>query len=155
MALDYYLTIQNIDNKISPEQLRESLADAVSFQTNAISDILMKPGLTANVFEEDDEESAFGSPCPDICVAFRIDKFEQYEKGVNAMLRAVFWLMSCLKGDMILTFDTEEVVFQRISGELMFSDDPEFWSASRLSLFNLPCQSGKRDFSKSAGFEKF
>ncbi|MDM8553048.1 hypothetical protein QUF72_23425 [Desulfobacterales bacterium HSG2] len=71
MALDYYLTIQNIGNEISPEQLRESLADAISFQINPISGILMKPGLTVNTFEE--EESAFGSPWPDLCVAFRID----------------------------------------------------------------------------------
>ncbi len=55
MALDYYLTIQNIGNKIYPEQLRESLADTISFQINPISGILMKPGLSVSTFEEDED----------------------------------------------------------------------------------------------------
>ena len=72
MALDYYLTIQNPANEITPEQVRKALAAAFSLQTHEISGILMAPGLSVNVFKEDDEYEAslFGTPYPDVCVAF-------------------------------------------------------------------------------------
>jgi len=141
MALDYYLTIQNIGNKIYPEQLRESLADTISFQINPISGILMKPGLSVSTFEDDDEKSAFGSPWPDLCVAFRIDKFGQHEKGLSGMLKALFWLTFHLDGDMIFSSDSEEVIFQRISGKLTLGDAPHFWAGSGVPPLNLPSRS--------------
>ncbi len=154
MALDYYLTIQNIGNEFSPKRLRESLADAISFQINPISGILMKPGLTVSTFEEEDEEAAFGNPWPDVCVAFRIDKFGQHEKGVNSMLKTLFWLISHLDGDMTFSSDREEIILQKISGKLTLSDKPQFWTGSGLSLLKLPRQSGRRHVSESVSFEK-
>ncbi len=130
MALDYYLTVQNPANEITPEQVRRSLAAAFSLQTHEISGILMAPGLSVNVFKEDDEYEAslFGTPYPDVCVAFRVDKFEQYEKGANTMLKMVVWLMAFFNGDMVLSADTEPVILQRISGKLVLNEDAEFWT---------------------------
>ena len=90
----------------------------------------MAPGLSVNVFKEDDEYEAslFGTPYPDVCVAFRVDKFEQYEKGANTMLKMVVWLMAFFDGDMVLSGDTEPVILQRISGKLVLNEDAEFWT---------------------------
>ncbi|MDM8553049.1 hypothetical protein QUF72_23430 [Desulfobacterales bacterium HSG2] len=57
------------------------------------------------------------------------------------MLKAVFWLISHLDGDMIFSSDSEEIILQRISEKLTLSDEPQFWTGSGLSLLNLPCQS--------------
>jgi hypothetical protein len=78
----------------------------------------MGVGLTVNVFKEDDEDSLFNSTYSDICVAFRIDKFERYETGMNTMLKMVIWFMSYFKGDMIFSFDSEkQTIFQRVSAQ--------------------------------------
>lgn len=130
MALDYYLTIQNPANEITPEQVRKALAAAFSLQTHEISGILIAPGLSVNVFKEDDEYEAslFGTPYPDVCVAFRVNKFEHYEKGANTMLKMVVWLMAFFNGDMVLSDDTEPVILRRISGKLVLNEDAEFWT---------------------------
>jgi hypothetical protein len=137
MALDFYLTIENINDDLSPDHIRELLASVFSLEYYPDSGILMSDGAAVSVFREDDEESVFKNFYPDICVAFRIDKFRQYDNGLDMMVKAVSRLVSHFDGDMILSSDDEEVLFQRISGELMFSDDPEFWSDARLSLFEM------------------
>jgi hypothetical protein len=136
MALDYSLTIQNTRDEIEPDQIRESLMCAFPLQNNPLSDLLVASGLSVNVFKEDDEdeESIFGAPFPDVCVAFRIDKFEHSEKGITTMLKIAIWLMSFFDEDMILFFDSEDVIFQRISGQLILNGAPEFWTESRLAL---------------------
>jgi len=138
MALYYYLTIENINDELSPDHIRELLISVFFLEYYPDSGILMSDGAAVTVFREDDEESVFKNPYPDICVAFRIDKFRQYDKGLDMMVKAVSRLASYLDGDMSLSPDEEEeVLFQRISGELMFGDDPEFWSDARLSLFEM------------------
>ncbi|RKZ82563.1 MAG: hypothetical protein DRR19_20425 [Candidatus Parabeggiatoa sp. nov. 1] len=133
MALDYYLVIQDINNEIEPALVLESLSQALSLQINQISGFLIGVGVTFNVFKEDDEyeESLFGSPHPDICVAFRIDKFEHYESGMNTMRKIVIWLMSYFKGDMIF-FLNEQKIFKRISNQLSLNNDSKFWSPAAL-----------------------
>ncbi len=95
----------------------------------------MGVGLTVNVFK-DDEDSLFDSAYPDICVAFRIDKFEHYETGMNTMLTMVIWFMSYFKGDMIFSFYGEQTIFQRISAQLRLNDAPEFWASSAPAMPN-------------------
>ncbi|QTA88281.1 Uncharacterized protein dnm_043230 [Desulfonema magnum] len=140
MASDFYLTIENINNVISPDHIRELLTSAFSLEIFQNSGILAAHGVSISIFREDDEASVFKNFYPDVCVSFRIDKFKQYDKGLDMMLKVVFWLMSHFEGDMILSRDDDEVLFQRISGKLIFSDDSEFWADAKLSLFNLPYQ---------------
>ncbi len=127
MALDYYLVIQDINNEIEPAIVLESLSQAFSLQKNSMSGFLIGVGVTLNVFKEDDEESLFGSLYPDICVAFRIDKFEHHESGMKTMRKIVVWLMSYFNGDMRFLLN-EQQIFQRMSNQLSFNNDAEFWS---------------------------
>lgn len=93
-ALDYYIIIRNNENKIRPDQIAESLKINFSLHMNNETGLLTGDGLTVNTFTEHDEESVFSnSPYPDVCVSFRIDKFESHEKGVAAMLNILFWLI--------------------------------------------------------------
>ncbi len=133
MALDYYLVIQDINNEIEPAIVLESLSQAFSLQKNQISAFLIGVGVTINAFKEDDEDSLFGSPYPEICVAFRIDKFEHYESGINTMLKIVIWLMSYFNGNMIFLLN-EQKIFQRMSSQLSLNNDSEFWSPAELSV---------------------
>ena len=133
MALDYYLVIQDINNEIEPALVLESLSQALSLQKNKISGFLIGVGVTLNVFKEDDEyeDSIFGSPHPDICVAFRIDKFEHHESGMNTMRKIVVWLMSYFDGDMIFLLN-EQQIFQRMSNQLSLNNGSEFWRSAAL-----------------------
>jgi len=140
MALDFYLTIENINDTISPDHIRELLTSVFLPETCQDSDILISDGVAISIFREDDEESVFKNPYPDICVSFRVDKFEKYERGINMMLKAVFRLVSHFKSDMILSSDDEEIIFQRTSGKSAFSNDFEFWTDARLPLFDFPYQ---------------
>jgi len=133
MALDYYLVTQNVSNDIEPTIVLESLSQTFSLQKNQISGFLTGIGLTINAFEEDDEDSFFDSPNPDVCVAFRIDKFEHYESGMNTMLKIVLWLMSYFNGNMIF-FSNEQKIFQRLSSQLSLNNDTEFWSSAESSF---------------------
>jgi hypothetical protein len=140
MALDYYLEIQNQKNKIEPELLLEALISAFSPKTAQASGIFIDTGCIVNAFKMDDpyDESIFKSSYSDVCVSFRIDKFERHETGIETMLRAVVWFMSYLSADMHLAFDSDEVILQRVSGKLVLNDSPEFWTESRLSLLQQP-----------------
>jgi hypothetical protein len=142
MALDYYLVIQNTHNEIEPAIVMESLSQGFSLQKNQMSGFLIGVGVTVNVFKED-EDSLFGSPYPDICVAFRIDKFEHSEKGMNTMLKMVIWLMSYFKENMIFLLN-EQQIFQRMSSQLSLNNDAEFWSPPRLSFPNQSYQPARR-----------
>ncbi len=141
MALDYYLIIQNTNNEIEPDQVKESLRQAFSLQTNQISGFLISVGITINVFkEEEDEDSLFeNSSYPDICVSFRIDKFEHSETGMNTMLKMVIWLMSYLKNNLIFLLD-EQPIFKRLSSQLSLNNETDFWNPSILAVPNQSSQ---------------
>ena len=141
MALDYYLIIQNHNNEIEPRQVIESLTSTFSLQQNPLSDFRIAHGITVNVFKEDDEddESYFGNSYPDVCVSFRLDKFEHYEMGMNIMLKIVIWLMANFNVDMILFFN-EQKIFQRMASQLSINNDSEFWQSSE---FYFPNQSSQ------------
>jgi len=140
MALDYYLIIQDINNEIEPTIVLECLSQSFFLQKNDLSGLLIGIGLTINAFKEDDEDSL--SPYPDICVAFRIDKFEHHESGMNTMLKIVIWLMSRFNGDMIF-FLNEQKIFQRLSSQLSLNNESEFWMPRELSLENQSFQSAR------------
>ncbi len=134
MALDYYLIIQNKNNEIEPIQVMESLRQAFSLQQNQISGFLIGVGMTVNVFKEEDDDSLFeNSSYPDICVSFRIDKFEHSETGMNTMLKMVIWLMSYLKENIIFLLD-EQPIFKRLSSQLSLNNEADFWSPSILAV---------------------
>jgi hypothetical protein len=141
MALDYYLVIQNHHNDIEPRQVIESLISAFSLQPNPSSDLLINTGISVSVFKEDDEddESYFFSPYPDVCVSFRLDKFEHYETGMNTMLKIVIWLMATFNVDMVLFFN-EQKIFQRMASQLSINNDSEFWQSPQ---FYVPNQSSQ------------
>jgi hypothetical protein len=137
MALDYYLIIQNTNNEIEPIQVMESLRQAFSLQKNKISGFLIGVGMTVNVFKEDDDDDSLfdNSSYPDICVSFRIDKFEHSETGMNTMLKMVIWLMSYLKNNIIFLLD-EQPIFKRLSSQLSLNNEADFWSPSILAVPN-------------------
>ena len=139
MALDYYLQVQNIDNRLNPQELLKSLASIFSFQVIKNSNTVIGLGFNIDVFYEDDEfdESMFNSFYPDICFAYHIDKFDQYEDGIGNMLKTVNWLLSYFDEDMILLFNGEQVILKRISNKLILNDDAEFWESQRLSFLSL------------------
>ncbi len=134
MALDYYLLIQNGNNKIEPATVMESLSQMFSVPKNP-SGFLTEVGVTINVFKENDDDSFFGSAYPDICVAFHLDKFEHNETGMNLMLKMVIWLMSYFSGNMIFFFN-EQKIFQRMSSQLSLNEESEFWGNPTLSFTN-------------------
>ncbi len=137
MALDYYLIIQNTNNEIEPIQVMESLCQAFSLQKNQLSGFLIGVGMTVNVFKEDEEDDSLfeGSSYPDICVSFRIDKFEHSETGMNTMLKMVIWFMSYLKENIIFLLE-EQPIFKRLSSQLSLNNETDFWNPSILAVPN-------------------
>jgi hypothetical protein len=125
MALDYYLTIPNRhNNQLEMERLRHSLASTGLLSFHPHSNFLIGTGVTVSMFVEEVEEPSFWSP--DLCIAFRVDKFAQVE-GMNTLLQVVAWLLSHLDEDMKLLFDSEEVILQRIAGQVSVSQaEPVF-----------------------------
>ncbi|MCP4353199.1 MAG: hypothetical protein GY795_47720 [Desulfobacterales bacterium] len=113
MALDYYIIIRNNENKIRPDQIAESLK--INFSLNINETELTGDGLTLSAFKEEDEESVFSNSCyPDVCISFRIDKFESHEKGVAAMLNILFWLIRNVNEDMILYNEDQVMVLDSV-----------------------------------------
>lgn len=142
MALDYCLLVRNPNNELEPTCLKKDLLSTFHFQDNQISDFLVTTGLTLSIFKKDDEydKSFFNSSHPDICLSFRVDKFEQYEVGIITLLKTTSWLISHLNEDMILLFNNEYILLQKSADQLTLNEDPEFWLPSRISLINLPYQ---------------
>ena len=145
MALNYHLIIQNNENEINLEQLQKSLES--SFEVKTTPSFLIRDELTIYISKNNDEyiKSLFGNPYPDISVAFRV-RNGKYEVGVITMLKIVTWLMSYLKKqDMVLLFNNEDVILQRISGSLVLNnEDPEFWDQEKKFIFsNLSYQFAK------------
>lgn len=75
---------------------------------------------------------------PTISLAFRVDKFENWEAGVSTTIRAALELLSQTQGDAVLLFNGEEVVFLRTKGEFILNNGWNFWNPSRLALVALP-----------------
>ncbi len=130
MTLDYYIIIRNNENKIRPDQIAES---NFSLHMNNETGLLTGDGLTLSAFKEEDEESVFSnSSYPDVCVSFRIDKFESNEKGVAAMLNILFWVIRNVNEDMIL-YNEDQAILQSISDKLIFEKKAWFWIQSKWS----------------------
>jgi hypothetical protein len=136
--------IYNINNELEPGEVITSLSQIFNLEYNQISSLLTGIGLAVNIFKEDDEyeTSIFNSQYPDICISFRIDKFENYEAGMNTMLKMVIWLMSYLKEDMRLSLN-EDQILQRISGNSNLNNESDFWIQPKLYFPNQNYQSAQ------------
>lgn len=89
-------------------------------------------GLGQSVIEE-----AFGFR-PDISVLFRINPKEDHEKGRHTLLRATMELLRQIPGDAVLLFNGENIILQRIEGQLVLNEEWGNWTASQLTEVTLP-----------------
>ena len=135
MALDYYLTVRRKDNHIDPGELRTLLLSGFHLEANPLSDILSGDGMSVSMFSKEHDPAGEEGAQPSVCVAFRIDKFDKYEIGINEMLRMVDHILRRFDGEASLTFEFEDILLSRTAGNLTFADDPELWTPDRRALF--------------------
>jgi hypothetical protein len=139
MALDYYLTMRRRDNHIDPGEVRATLLSGFHLETNLLSEILSDEGVSVSVFsEQHDFAGQEEGVQPGVCVAFRIDKFEKHERGIDRMLHIVDHILRRFDGEASLTFEFEDILLSRTAGHLTFAEDPDLWTPARRAMFAPP-----------------
>jgi hypothetical protein len=99
---------------------------------------MMGRHLSVSVFDRTDEhdKSLFGSPYPDVCVAFRLDKFAPDDTGELEMLAMIRWLLDNIEAQAALV-DYDGTVFLRRQAEGLFLNmSQEFWTPSRVAAIS-------------------
>jgi hypothetical protein len=71
---------------------------------------------------------------PTIRVAFRFDKFADFDLQGNDMVELVAGLLGQIPGDLVLHFQFETIWLLRRGDELTISDRDDLWPPSRLAL---------------------
>ncbi|WP_437723392.1 SitI3 family protein [Sorangium sp. So ce861] len=136
MAINYFLVVRNRHQQINPGDVRKLIVSNFRPTVNPTSGFLISEGATVTVGTEGTEmaEEA-GATRPGLCVAFQIDKFDQYESGITRMLQIAELILRKFEGDATLSFDFEETLLSRTDGQLAIFEIPEIWTSERKRLF--------------------
>ncbi|UQA55736.1 SitI3 family protein [Polyangium aurulentum] len=136
MAIEYDLDMYANDRNLDPEEVRSALLSQFPLTVNPHSDTLSGEGLSVTVIELDREYcERRGHAHLGVSPGFRIDKFEEYDVGVENMLRMVAWLLHRFDVEASLTLNGERSLLTRANGRLMLSDVPDFWFPERQAIF--------------------
>ena len=137
MAIDYFLLIDDEDQRISPRGVHDLLMASFSLKTNSAHDILLAEGVDVYIAEEEfDRAKRKGRSHPGISILFEINKFEKFDVGIVEMLRMVDLVLRQFGGDAELSFQMDDIVLSKAGGQVIFADDQEFWTDERKAIFS-------------------
>ena len=144
MSIDYDLRM-NAD--WSPSQILDLLSETLKVQwAEGEKPILFSNGVILGAIAEWQERqsimrSAFGF-APTVDVWFRINSRQDEDMGKRTLLRSVALLLDRFPGDVVLLFNGEHVVLQRLGGSLSFNNNfsklLSYWPKSELIAAKLP-----------------
>ena len=152
MALDYTLSIAT---ELDPLQALNIAFTGSNLEWASSSDArLFGDGLLMGAYLEDDDdgrsmiEEAFGF-IPTLSVWFRFTYPEDYGKSINTIFQVTMKLLSQeVSGDAILLSNGEDIILQRLKGQLLLNDESKLvingksqpWIRLFLSEITLPYQ---------------
>ena len=126
MALEYDLRIAS---DFEPSQVLGLLSQVPGFKEDTFGQ-LIAPGLIVSAIPEGDLgrsviKDAFNFD-PTVKLTFHVDKFENWEAGMNNTIRACVEILLKTQGNAVLLFNGEYTVLRRTGGRLILSDDSDF-----------------------------
>lgn len=127
MAIDYFLKLHYQAQQDHLAKIRNLLIERCKLSSNSGSIILTGEGAGVSIFESEDGL---------VCIAFRIDKFEKYQRGLDQMSEIISLLFQAVNCDAELSFDFEEIELERKQSCILFSSNPYLWTEYRKSLLN-------------------
>lgn len=139
MAVEFSLVIST---DIEPIQALHIVFKKVGLEWRDSNTYLVGPGVLVSSIRkgalgQSVIEEAFGFR-PNISVFFRISPKEDYEKGRHTLLQATIELLRQVPGDAVLLFNGENIVLQRIGGQLVLNEEWGNWTPSQLADVTLP-----------------
>jgi hypothetical protein len=81
---------------------------------------------------------SFGIKLPSIGVIFEMNKFFDHQASKVTMLQAVNFLLVRTTGDISLSFELDNAILIRRSGQLIINQAVDIWSTSLLDLITIP-----------------
>ncbi|MFB2737116.1 SitI3 family protein [Umezakia ovalisporum] len=138
MALSYGL---ELETDLSPKQVLQILAQKLDLKWQ--QETLHGSGVMINSHIEDaDDQLLFAEKFayqPSVLVGFRVNPNQDFEQGMRTMIRSCMDLLTQIKGNAVLLFNYETLVFQRINHELIFNQEMcEPWIQAEMTNLNLP-----------------
>ncbi|MHC5771272.1 MAG: SitI3 family protein [Nostoc sp.] len=122
MALSYGL---ELETDLSPKQVLHILAQKLDLKWE--QETLLGSGVIINALIEDkDNQLLFNEKFgykPSVFVGFRVNPNEYFEEGMRTMIRACMNWLTQIKGNAVLLFNYETIIFQRINYELIFNQE--------------------------------
>ncbi|MEA5567632.1 SitI3 family protein [Anabaena sp. UHCC 0399] len=138
MALSYGL---ELETDLSPKQVLHILAQKLDLKWQ--QETLHGSGVMINShIEDEDNQLLFAEKLgynPSVFVGFRVNPNQDFEEGMRTMIRACMNLLTQIKGNAVLLFNYETIVFQRINHELIFNQEMrEPWIDAEMTNLNTP-----------------
>lgn len=131
MAIDYFMTFHEFGSDANEARVREFLLHEFSFVDHVDTGILTKPGLSVNVFVDDEtDDLADASNHPDLVISFRISKHEENTRlRYIAMRRIVNRLVRSFDVDLHVGDDLDQYIYlTKVADKVVAQhQDHDFW----------------------------
>lgn len=131
MAIDYFLTFIQFGSDANEAQVREFLLHEFPLVDHVDTKILTEPGLSVNVFIDDDtDDSTDASNRPDLVISFRISKLEEDTRlGYQGMRRIVDQVVSSFDVDLRVGDELDQYIYlTKMAGKVVTKhQDHDFW----------------------------
>ena len=141
MALEYNL---EVETNLSSTELLKSLSTTSNFvwgQGDRVK-FLLGSGLTVTAIQQEgwsqsiiEETFSFK---PSVTVLFRIESDSDYYLTRRIMLQTSIKIMQLFSGDLVLLYNGETIVLQRLRNQLLLNQDFWTWEESDLDQIKLP-----------------
>lgn len=134
MAIDYFLTLQQFGSATNEARVREFLMREFPLVGHTDTRILTEPGLSVNVFIDDDsgdaDDSHDTSYRPNIVISFRISKREDHiPLGYQSMRRIVDRVVHSFDVDLRVSDELDQYIYlTKVAGKVIAKyRDHDFW----------------------------
>jgi hypothetical protein len=107
-------------------------------QDNKETEYLIKQGLIASLSKNEPSSNRVDSYglLSNLCLYFRLDKFEEFEQGYRNMIETIMWILEYLSTEAILYDSGGSIKLLFKDAQLILQKDS--WHEQNLSLINLP-----------------
>lgn len=128
MAIDYFLTLHQFGSDANEARVREFLLNEFQFDGNVDTSILTRPGLSVNVFIDDDTDDL--ADASDLVISFRISKNkEDTHLGYLGMRSIVDLVVSSFDVDLHIGDEFDQYIYlTKVAGNVEVKhQDHDFW----------------------------
>jgi hypothetical protein len=131
VAIDYFLTLHKFGSNANEMRVRKFLLNEFQFVDNVDTRILTRPGLSVNVFIDDDtNDLADASNRPDLVISFRISKDKEDTRlGYLGMRSIVDLMVSSFDVDLRIGDEFDQYIYlTKVAGNVeVRHQDHDFW----------------------------